>query len=128
MIDRDPEIPITMLCPTCKEVPKDFFFGNRDRFGADQSGSKYFELPFTIETLRQSALAGCELCALISNNLSKDQYLGEEDAWSTCTSNDSLPTNENIRVCAIPGNVLNFIGMKQGLAFKGALIFDKHGT
>ena len=117
-----------MLCPTCKEVPIDFFFGSRDRFGVDQSGAKYFELPFTIETLRKSATANCELCALISNNLDKVQDFGEEDAWSTFTSNDSLPTNENIRVCAISGNVLSFIGMKQGQAFRGALIFDEDGT
>jgi hypothetical protein len=116
-----------MLCPICTEVPARFFFGNRDEFGADQSGAKYFELPFTVTTLRQSALSGCELCTLLSSNLIEGFGRGESDRWSTNASGDSLPYNENIRVSVTSGDGLAFVGMEEGKARRGVLRFDAHG-
>jgi hypothetical protein len=116
-----------MLCAICQEIPSRFFFGDQVKFRADESGAKYFELPFSVTALRTSAKSGCELCMLLSDNLVVTHENGEADAWSTCSSEDSLPANDKIRVSASSHNSLRFIGMKRGVARRGALQYDAHG-
>jgi hypothetical protein len=110
-----------MLCQTCQKIPAHFFFETQDEF----ESTKYFELPFTLEAVRESALSGCDLCNLLGNNLAKDDtdIIDNEDTWSSCSSDEPLPDNENIRISASRHN-LRLIAMEDGVMRRGALRYD----
>ena len=55
MINHETRILIIILCTTFKNLLVNFFFCDTERFGADQSGAKYIELQFSIQTLRKAA-------------------------------------------------------------------------
>jgi hypothetical protein len=117
-------ITIIMLCDICQTIPVGLFYGERDQLVAD-----YFELPLSIDALRESARAGnCDLCSLISDHLHlrRDGSYREPDSWSTCSNYDSLPADGHIRV-SISGPTLEFIGVKDGIARRGTLVWDVDG-
>jgi hypothetical protein len=125
-----------MLCAICKNIPVGFFWdGSRmEGIKIGRDGKRHYEYPASVAEIKQTSRPDCELCQLLKSMLqcSRTAIGMEDDLWSTVSneeSGESLPATETtIRVTADGENVLNLVGMENGLAWRGGIRFDTRGS
>jgi hypothetical protein len=94
------------------------FFSSRDNYVS--RAAKYFEFPFSVSALQDSAQSGCELCSsLVSDSLEEgrtdDEKANERSSWSTCSDDGLSPEDENIRVRVSSGKIFYLYDAEGGV-------------
>jgi hypothetical protein len=89
----------------------------------------YFEFPFSVSALQDSAQSGCELCSsLVSDSLEEgrtdDEKANERSSWSTCSDDGLSPEDENIRLRVSIGKIFYLYDAEGGVGYMGVLQFD----